>query len=163
VDDFIHNKALIYRDINLSVIYVLRHNQDIVAYFTTSMGSIRIKDLREGETIEGGPKDYPAMLLGNMGVDKRFRDKGLGSFIYDEFCIGLARRLNKRVACRYVYIRTSKDEIGFYQKCRFIPAEKISDKGRLWMYRRIVAKHITRSIFENIATSERVATDKKTS
>jgi hypothetical protein len=34
------------------------------------MGSIRIKDLREDEAREGGPeKDYPAMLIGNMGVE----------------------------------------------------------------------------------------------
>ena len=110
------------------------------------MGSIRIKDLREDEAIEGGPeKDYPAMLIGNMGVDKKFRSKGLGSFIY-EFCVGLARRLSKRVGCRYVYLYTNRDKMGFYgRKCRFISSKKISNKGRLWMYRRIIVKHVSQS------------------
>jgi hypothetical protein len=116
------------------------------------MGSMRVKDLTEDETIEGGPKDYPGMMLGNMGVDKRFRGSGLGSFICDQYCIGLARSLSKKVACRYVYIRTSKDLVGFYQKCKFIPAKKISDTGRLWMYRRIV----TRSLFDSAEVSENI-------
>jgi GNAT superfamily N-acetyltransferase len=87
------------------------------------MGSIRIKDLREDEAIEGGPeKDYPAMLIGNMGVDKKFRGKGLGSFIY-EFCVGLARRLSKRVGCRYVYLYTNRSILSacmFIQRCNMV-------------------------------------------
>ena len=79
------------------------------------MGSIRIKDLREDEAIEGGPeKDYPAMLIGNMGVDKKFRSKGLGSFIY-EFCVGLARRLSKELdadMCICIPIGTKWDFMG---------------------------------------------------
>ena len=49
---------------------------------------LKIAELRESEMIEDDPaKEYPALLLGNRGVEKRFGKKGLGSFFCD-ICVG---------------------------------------------------------------------------
>lgn len=121
---------------------------------------LKIAELREGEMIEDGPaKEYPALLLGNMGVEKRFRKKGLGSFICD-ICVGLARTLSKRVGCRYVILRTIRCKIEFYQKCEFVASKKISDNGRLWMYRRIIARHVVRPVVDNVHVGDSVSTTK---
>jgi hypothetical protein len=95
------------------------------------------------------------MLLGNMGTEKRFRKRGLSYFIRD-ICIGLARMLSKRVGCRYVYLRTAKNKIQYYKKLGFIPSEKISESGKLWMYRRIIPKHVSRSLSDSVEISDKV-------
>jgi hypothetical protein len=94
-----------------------------------------------------------------MGVEKRFRKKGLGSFICD-ICVGLARTLSKRVGCRYVILRTVRSKIEFYLKCEFVASKKISGNGRLWMYRRIIARHVVRPIVDNVHVDDNVSATK---
>ena len=120
---------------------------------------LKIAELREGEMIEDGPaKEYPALLLWNTDVEKRFRKKGVGSFICD-ICVGLARTLSKSVGWRYVILRTIS-KIEFYQKCEFVASKKISDNGRLWMYRRIIARHVVRPVVDNVHVGDSVPTTK---
>lgn len=59
------------------------------------------------------------MLLGRMGVDKKFRKKGIGSSIC-KFCQGLADVVSESVACMYIMLHPTLNKILFYQRLGFV-------------------------------------------
>jgi GNAT superfamily N-acetyltransferase len=69
-----------------------------------------------------------------MGVDKRFRNQGIGYWIC-QFCLGLAQEMGKKVACRYVILETDEQKSSYYRKLLFEQSAKKSQK--IWMYRRV--------------------------
>jgi GNAT superfamily N-acetyltransferase len=138
VDDFIRNRAAIYLSNNLCAIYTVRHADQIVAYFTASMSAIETKRLvYEDKVPNVGILSYPALLLGQMAVDKKYRGQGIGYWIC-EFCIGLAQEMNNKVGCALIILQTNKDKLEYYKKkCGFKHSEKQSKEGKVWMYKRV--------------------------
>lgn len=139
VDSFIRQKAKLYQKNNLATVYVVRYEKQTVAFFTVSMTSIEARKLAEDDRVEGATfRSYPAMLLGNMGVDRKYRNQGIGRYIC-EYCIGLAQEENLRVACAVVCLQTSKEKTGYYKdKCKFKHSATQHLEGKVWMYRRII-------------------------
>lgn len=137
-DDFIRNRVTLYLSNNLCVAYTVRYEGQIVAYFTASMSVIETKRLVDEDRISGiGILSYPALLLGQLAVDKKYRGQGIGYWIC-EFCTGLAQEMNKRVGCALVILQTNKDELDYYKKkCGFKHSEKQSKEGKVWMYKRL--------------------------
>ena len=102
------------------------------------MTSIETKIMPPKEQIgEISVKYYPAMLLGQMGVGKKFRSQKIGRSA-THFCVGLALDIGKRIACRYLILQTDKAHLDFYEKhCLFTPIEKTINKKLIMMYRRL--------------------------
>lgn len=98
VSAFAHNKAHHYKDYQLAKIWVvLNETREVVAFFTTSMTSIGTKIMPAKEQVEQiTTKYYPAMLLGQMGVGKKFRGQNMGRTI-THFCTGLALNIVKSI------------------------------------------------------------------
>ncbi len=135
VDIFLKQKALGYRKNNLSAIYTVRVDGELAAFFALSMFAIQVKELHDKEKIgDMNLVSYPAILLGQMGVDKRFRNQGIGYRIC-QFCLGLAQEVGKKVACRYVILETNEQKASYYKKLLFEQSTKKSQK--IWMYRRV--------------------------
>ena len=79
VDDFFKTKALLYRDSDLCSIFVVLYENELVGCFTLSMNGIHRKYFSDNELVsKASTSTYPCVLLGNMGIDKQFRNKGLG-------------------------------------------------------------------------------------
>lgn len=132
-------KAQKYIDNNLATVWAVHNIDDrIIGFFTTSMTAIDIQDLDYHErVVYTSPRQYPAMLLGQMGVHKEFRSLGVGSMI-THFCKGLAMDISKRIACRYLVLKTDHAHMDFYQrKCKFIPSIRADSQNLFWMYKRI--------------------------
>lgn len=138
VDDFIRNRATLYLSNNLCAIYSVRHAGQIVAYFTTSMSAIETKRLVDEDKVPNvGILSYPALLMGQMAVDKKHREQGIGYCIC-EFCVGLAQEMNNKVGCAPIILQTNKDKLQYYKKkCGFKHSEKQSKEGKVWMYKRV--------------------------
>ncbi|HXG06677.1 MAG TPA: GNAT family N-acetyltransferase [Nitrososphaera sp.] len=138
VDDFIRNRARLYLSNNLCAIYTVRYAGQIVAYFTASMSAIETKRLVDEDKVPNvGILSYPALLMGQMAVDKKYRGQGIGYWIC-EFCVGLAQEMNNKVGCALVILQTNKDKLEYYKKkCGFKHSEKQSKEGKVWMYKRI--------------------------
>jgi predicted N-acetyltransferase YhbS len=112
-------------------------------------------------------KSYPAVHLGQMGVDKAYRGQKLGREIC-YYCIGFALTISEQIACRYIVLRTNQDKSKHYKKSGFKQSDKKSSKGRFWMYRRltplVVAVNEQVGIEENvIAVLKREEGEKHTS
>lgn len=138
VDDFIKKRVQEYLKNNLSTIYSVKYDGRLVGFFTLSMFAIQVKELQDSEKIgEMRLVSYPAVLLGQMRVDKKERGHGIGYYIC-EFSVGLAQEIGKRVACRYVILQTNQTQSAYYQKkCSFYQSRRQGQVGKIWMYRRI--------------------------
>jgi hypothetical protein len=136
VDEFIHKNPKHYVDNHVSTIFTVRHHKEIAAFFTVSMSSIRKKDIELDDKINVTFSDYPALLLGQIGVDKKFRGRGLGQYIC-KYCSGFGQRLNNDVACAFLILQTTKElaEKYYESKCDF--RWKKSNKDIVWMYRKL--------------------------
>jgi hypothetical protein len=149
VNKFIHNNPQYYVENNISAIYLVRYEQNIVAYFTLSMSSIIKKAMENEDLVSNIPfTTYPALLLGQLGVEKKYQGRGLGQYIC-KFCRGIGQELNQRVACAFLILQTTVELAKSYYepKCRF--KWKHKDEGKTWMYFRLFTIK-KRYIFENI-------------
>lgn len=137
IDRFFHNDLEKYHNNKLSTVRLVRIDGKIIGYFTVSMNGIELNILSKDEKVTGtSTKKYPAMLLGRMGVDKKFRSKGIGRSIC-KFCQGLADVVSESVACRCIMLHTTLNKVRFYQKLGFVQSANPPKKGIVSMYVRI--------------------------
>lgn len=137
VQEFASKKALDYHNNKLSTVRVVKYHGNVVAYFAVSMSAISIEDLDSIEKVEKAtPLRYPAMLIGQLGVDKKYRGKGIGKEIC-KFCLGLAQDIGDRIACRYVILQTNTNKTKIYDGMKFTKSPKKPQNNKVWMYRRI--------------------------
>lgn len=120
VDDFIHNEALKYQKENMGISHLFFYNDEIIGFVTLSMTHIEGKDTPDPPSLAYfGRKKPPSILIGQLGVENKYRKRGLGKVLC-QWCEGLAIKLNEKVGCRYLVLHTEKELIEFYEKCGFI-------------------------------------------
>ena len=105
--------------------YILETDEDIVAYFSVSNDKISVPDSdkatwRKIKSLFPHSKhrsDYPAVKIGRLAVNGKYRNNGIGSdildFVKDLFIT------NNRTGCSFVTVDALKDAIPFYQKNGF--------------------------------------------
>ncbi|MGH9923521.1 MAG: GNAT family N-acetyltransferase [Nitrososphaerales archaeon] len=78
------------------------------------------------------------MLLGQMCVDKEYRDRGIGKHTC-KFSLGLTSNISKRVGCMFLVLHTNQVKAAYYQnKCGFTKAKEEPSDRMVWMYRRVI-------------------------
>ena len=132
VQDFLKRKAQIYSKNNLTSLWQVKYEGKIVAFFTLSMSSIGLDDVPRSKQVKGMTGRYPALLIGQMGVDKNYRGRKIGDTIC-KHCIGLARKFNERVACACIILQTTHDKVPYYQQYFFETTRKLKN-GQFAMY-----------------------------
>lgn len=114
LDDFFVNDSMAYCQqlLGKTYLYKLRYSPGpVVAAFTISNASIRVDDLpnsRKKKIEHDIPyqktcRNYPAVLIGRLGVDKEFQSKHIGSEII-EFIKYWFIEPNNKTGCRFVLI-----------------------------------------------------------
>ncbi|MEM3144231.1 MAG: GNAT family N-acetyltransferase [Candidatus Nitrosotenuis sp.] len=137
IHGFFHTDLEKYHNNKLSTVRLVKADGKVVGYFTVSMNAIELSILDTDEKVSGtSTKKYPAMLLGRMGVDKKYRKKGIGDKIC-KFCQGLAAVTSESVACRYIMLHTTQNKVHFYQKLGFVQSASPPKRGIVSMYMRI--------------------------
>jgi len=138
INRFYHKDLEKYHTGKLSTVRLARLGGKMVAYFTVSMNAIELSVLDKDEKVLGtSTKKYPAMLLGRIGVDKKYRRRGVAKAICT-FCQGLAAVTSESVACRYIMLHTPLNKVPVYQKMGFIQSANPPKRGIVSMYMRIV-------------------------
>ena len=131
MDDFFMNDAVHFYDQRLgkSYCYVLDEDPSvIVCAFTVANDSLRVDDIpgsRKKKVNEAIPwekhlKRYPAILIGRLGVNTYFSDKGIGSELLDIIKIWFTRPDNK-AAIRFLAVDSYNfpRQLHFYEKNSF--------------------------------------------
>lgn len=125
LNDFLLSDSKAYLKKLLSVTYILETDDDIVAYFSVSNDKISVPDSdkatwRRIKALFPHSKhrsDYPAVKIGRLAVNCKYRNNGIGSdilnFIKDLFISG------NRTGCSFVTVDALREAIPFYLKNDF--------------------------------------------
>lgn len=132
---FLLKDAEMYQNNNLTSIWKVSYETQIVAFFTISMNGMEAHIIPDKSRIQEMKGRYPAILLGQMWVEPNFRRKKISYWIC-QFVIGLARRVNPRIACSCVVLQTDESKIPVYENAQFVRSVT-SPSGLTWMYRSI--------------------------
>lgn len=81
--------------------YLVLQEEKLVGYFTLLADNIRLETKERPKEIVN--PNAPALKLGRLGVDKRFRKRGAGDWILDNV-VGLALDLSDSIGLRYVTV-----------------------------------------------------------
>ena len=125
LNSFLLSDSKAYAKRLLSVTYILETDEDIVAYFSVSNDKISVPDSdkatwRKIKSLFPHSKhrsDYPAVKIGRLAVNGKYRNNGIGSDILD-FVKDLFITDN-RTGCSFVTVDALREAIPFYQKNGF--------------------------------------------
>lgn len=132
LNDFFQNDATKYSEelLGKSYCFTLNENPEIiVCAFTVSNDSIKIYDLpgsRKRAVNKTIPRvkqmrQYPAVLIGRLGVNKDFKRKGIGEELMN-FIKYWFINPNNKTGCRYIAVDSYNEEIplAYYEKNGFV-------------------------------------------
>jgi hypothetical protein len=136
VNEFIHNNPERYIENHVSTIYTVKYENNIVGYFTLSMSHIGIKDMMGDDHLDVPFPNYPALLLGQLGVAKKYRGNKIGEEIC-KYCRGIGQEMDMKAACGFLILRTTVPLAKkFYEPyCDF--SWKPKEEGKVWMYSKL--------------------------
>lgn len=134
VRKFLTTKARIYKKNNLSSVWKVLYENQIIGFFTISMNSMHSSIIPKGSQIQGMTGRYPSILLGQMWVTESFRGRQVAYWIC-QYVIGLARRITSSIACSCIVLQTDNDERKMkpYKKAGFV--KLTISNGLIWMYK----------------------------
>ena len=140
LNEFFNQDAILYRRQMLSetCFFRLKSSRVVVCAFSFSASSIKTADLpgsrskkvKEHIPREKSLKSYPAILIGRLGVSKKFSGQGIGSQLMDaikEFCL-----IQFPGCVRYLLVDAYNEPavLGFYQKNDFITVFSTEDQEK---------------------------------
>lgn len=99
----------------ISVIYLCKHEEKILGFFSLSADSIKIN-----ENIQPVYKYYPAIKIGRLGIQKEYHNMKLGSTIID-WVVGFSKELQQEIGIRFISVDAYNKDIiiKFYEKNYF--------------------------------------------
>lgn len=137
VVDFIKNKMAKYVSNNFTTVYSVRYYDELVGFFTMSMSHLLITDATSkkinNQTL---PRRYPAVYIGTMAVDKKFRNKKLGFWIC-KYCMGRARKISTQIACSVIILQASEKQAKYFMKQDFKKTNKRTAGNKVLLYQSI--------------------------
>ena len=133
LNEFIHKEAIDYQNEGLGVTHVFYYEGNPVGYVTLAMDNIKVKHTKLPLRVKANIKQYPALLLGRIGVDNLVRKRSVGRCVC-LWTVGLAKILSEKVACRFIVLLTNQQKRKFYEKCGFEVCPGFENKSRPFMY-----------------------------
>lgn len=124
--NFLMEDAIRNQDMYISNTYLVKYRSLLVGYMAILNDNISLDgNLKVAFRNKGiDYKSLPAMKIGRMCVDNRYRGKKIGTFMVAE-CIKRICNLNTNCACRFLVVDSkrnqnrSKDSLHFYKKLGF--------------------------------------------
>ncbi len=147
LDDFFNNTALFYDTEMLGKTYVWvekSNPRNIMGMITLANDSVKLKliaksalnRLQRGVSNNKRGLNYPAVLIGRLGVSSLFRGKGMkiGSQILD-YIKGWFRSEDNKTGCRFIVVDAYNNEktLHFYEKNGFKPLYKTVQEERAFL------------------------------
>jgi len=144
LNDFLKNDALLYQEALLSVTYLALNKQNLtIAFFSLSNDSLNDKGYENWNKLNRKiknskrRKDYPAVKITRLGIDKIFQGKQLGcqiiNFIKDWFTD------DYKTGCRFILVDAYNNHtvLKFYEKnndFNFLTEKDGNEKTRIMFF-----------------------------
>lgn len=103
MDDFLKEDALIQQNENLNVTYLAKYDDEIIGFFSLLSDSIKVQSLNNNYKLPYD--DCPAIKIGRLAINQKYRRNGLGTLLLDDICFE---------------IKNLSEEVGVRYNCRFI-------------------------------------------
>lgn len=119
VDEWLHNRAASSKRSGTAVTYVTADDDGIIAgFFTLSCSSVAREDAG-GWLARNTPSRIPVILLGMLGVDKRYQGIGIGSDLLAE-AYRVSSSVSGQIGAKAIVVEPYGDEVrSFYERHGF--------------------------------------------
>jgi GNAT superfamily N-acetyltransferase len=141
IDEFIRKEALGFQKERLGVTYLFKREGEAVGFVTLSMADLKRAKMGIEDRLAVGIENYPALLIGQLAVCKKFQAQDVGTFLCD-FCLDRALRFSERVGCRFIVVNAIESAIGFYQKYGFVLLPDQKGRKQKIMFLNILSKTV---------------------
>lgn len=106
----------------------------VVGYITLVCGEIAISEndggLLADNDVEFHHRQYPAIKIARLAIDRRVQGKGLGSQ-FVQIALGVTKdTISPVVGCRFVVVDSKKESVSFYKKQGFTILDTEANKQR---------------------------------
>lgn len=108
---------------------IVRAGQNtVLAYASILCTQIRVSDVAVAGGEEDFPyKDFPALRLARLAVDRRYQGTGMGALLVD-FILSLAReQIMPHVGCRFLVLDAKPGSVAFYERKGFSKIGEVQD------------------------------------
>ena len=78
-------------------------------------------------------ENYPALQIGQLGVDRRFQGNGVGRLLV-KWCVNKTIEYSESIGCRLLVLNAIPTSVDFYKKCNFIELKKQKNRVQQIMY-----------------------------
>jgi ribosomal protein S18 acetylase RimI-like enzyme len=146
IDWFLRERACDHHEKRMSVAMCWLDGNELAGYMTTSMGYTEHDDSSwrgllglVGVKLRPNGKDlkrFPAMLIGMLGVDQRYRGRGLGRHMVKAAVVS-ALAAADTVGCRIVHVDSDRtpEALALYKSAGFVmPDGQDPKRATAWMY-----------------------------
>lgn len=125
LNDFLLTDAKEYASRLLAVTYLIESGDEIAAFFSLSNDRISLAEsdqatwrrIKKAFPHRKHRSDYPAVKIGRLGVDYRFKEQGLGTSILN--FVKKAFITNNRTGCCFVTVDSLPSAVNFYEQNGF--------------------------------------------
>ncbi|MFH0861325.1 MAG: GNAT family N-acetyltransferase [Candidatus Altiarchaeota archaeon] len=120
LNEFLKEDAVGHTQAKISTTYLFLYKKVPIGFFCWGMFAIKpgrdaVKKLEERGKRYGL---FPAILIARFGVDKRYRGHHVGTEMIGVI-LGLARKISKKIECRFVVVHSYPHVVEFYRKNGF--------------------------------------------
>lgn len=98
LNEFLYEESVDYCKSNLAVVFLVFHENEIIAFFSLSSDSVKVN-----KKLEIKLKYYPSMKIGRLAVDKNYQSNGIGKWILD-WVIGFTKKIRMTHGIRYLSV-----------------------------------------------------------
>ena len=137
IDEFIQKQAKDFQKLRLGITHLWFLDDRLVAFVTLSMSDVGRKRMRSEDQLPIGVENYPAVLIGQLGVQEEYQGKGIGSQIC-QWCYGKAISLSEQIGCTFIVLNAEEDSIDWYLKRGFKLLPDQEKRRQKWLTRKIV-------------------------
>ena len=109
VDSWVKNHSASARKRGTAVVYATYSEGIVAGFYTLSTHSVARADIRGGWFPRNSPDPIPAVLLGMMGVDERFKGCGLGASLLKDAVMN-AMKVSQLAGAKALVVDPAGDE-----------------------------------------------------
>lgn len=119
VDGWAEHRSATARKRGSAVIYASLCEGEVAGFYTLSTHSVAKKDVTGGWLVRNSPAQVPAVLLGMLGVDEKYKGVGLGASLLKD-AIENAQKVAALAGARTLVVDPVDDNAaGFYRHFGF--------------------------------------------
>ena len=115
LNDFLKEDALENQKELVNKTFLCCRFNQLVGYITFTTDIIEKEEVQKEGRIRVPYKEYPAIKIARLAVDKKYERKGVGGFLLLA-AVGKALKISDDVGCRFITVDSKQDSIGFYEK-----------------------------------------------